>query len=155
MLQRDLDLWARRRVGPAQQMVAALDVVGERRDAVVGEHLLDELAVLGCDHLFELRLEVLGIHTFGQLDLGRHHEVDAVRLAVNVLFDPFQLDLELVGREVQRAQHAHASRPGHRGDDIAAMAEGEDGDVEAEVAGELRAHDARSYGWAARTCNRF
>ena len=33
-------------VGPAEQVVAALDVVGQRRHVVLGEHLLDPVAVL-------------------------------------------------------------------------------------------------------------
>ena len=94
---------------------------GQRRDVVLRQHLLDEVAVLGRDHLLELVLEVFGLEAFGELHLGRHHEVDAVRLAVDVLVDPLQLDLELFGREVQRAQHAHAAGATHRGDHVAAM----------------------------------
>ena len=95
------------------------------------------------DHRLELALEVVGAHALGQLDLGRHHEVDAVGLAVDVVVDPLQLHLELVGREVERAEHAHAAGPAHRGDDVAAVAEGEDREFEAEIPGELRAHGAR------------
>ena len=93
------------------------------------------------DHLLELALEVFGARRpSGSSHLGRHHEVDAVRLAVDVLVDPLQLDLELFGREVQRAEHAHAAGPADRGDHVAAVAEREDREFEAEVAGELRAH---------------
>ena len=76
----------------------------------------------------------------GSCDLGRHDEVDAVGLAVDVLVDPLQLDLELLGREVQGAEDAHPAGPADRGDDVAAVAEGEDREFQAEVAGELCAH---------------
>ena len=58
VLERDVDLRARGRVGPAEQVVAALDVVGQRRHVVLGEHLLDPVAVLLGDHLLERALEV-------------------------------------------------------------------------------------------------
>ena len=88
VLQRDVELRARGRVGPAEQVMAALDVVGQRRHVVLGEHLLDPVAVLLGDHRLELALEVRGVDALGQLHLGRHHEVDAVGLAVDVLVDP-------------------------------------------------------------------
>ena len=68
----------------------------------------------------------------------RHHDVDAVRLAVDVLVDPVELDLELLGRERERAEHAHPAGVGHRGDDVAAVAEGEDGQVDPEHVAEAR-----------------
>ena len=107
------------------------------------------------DHLLELALEVVGVDALGQLDLGRHDEVDAVGLAVDVLVDPLQLDLELVGREVERAEHAHAAGPAHRGDDVAAVAEREDRELEAQVPGELGAHAPDRTDAAAQTCNTF
>ena len=85
-------------------------------------------------------LEVRGVDAFGQLHLRRHDEVDAVGLAVDVLVDPGQLDLELVGGEVQRAEHAHAAGPGDRGDDVAAVTEREDRELEAHFPGESCAH---------------
>ena len=46
VLERDLDLRARGRVGPAEQVMAALGALGQRRHVVLGEHLLDPVAVL-------------------------------------------------------------------------------------------------------------
>ena len=54
--------------------------------------------------------------------LHRHHDVDAVGPAVDVLVDPVQLELELLGRERERAEHAHAAGVGDRGDHVAAVA---------------------------------
>ncbi len=148
VLERHVDLRARGAVGPSEQVMPALDVVGQRRDAMVGEHLLDELTVLGRDHVLELFLEVFRMHTFRQLDLGRHHEVDTVGLAVDVLLDPLQLDLELGGTEVQRAEHTHAAGAAHRGNNVAAVAERKDRELHAEVACERRLHgaDGKSHG---------
>ena len=73
-------------------------VLGQRRDVVLREHLLDEVAVLLRDHRLELALELGGVAVGAArlLEQGRrHHEVDAVRAAVHVLVDPVQLDLEL------------------------------------------------------------
>ncbi len=143
VLERDVDLGARGGVGPAEEVVAAGHLLGEWRHAVLGEHLLDPVAVLLADHLLELTLEHVGIDTFGQLHLGRHHEVDAVGLAVDVLLDPLQLDLELVGREVEGAEDAHTTRPADGGDDVAAVTEGEDRKFEAQITGELCTHVSR------------
>ena len=52
---------------------------------------------------------VLGIARAPTRSTGRHDEVDAVRLAVDVLVDPRQLDLELLGREA-RARRARPCR---------------------------------------------
>ena len=58
--------------------------------------------------------------------LLRHHGVDAVGLAVDVLVDPVELDLELLGAEADGAEHAEAAGLAHRGDDVAAVRERED-----------------------------
>jgi hypothetical protein len=63
---------------------------------------------------------------------GGHHDVDAVGLSADLLVDPRELDLELLGREGEGAQHAEAARLGDGGDHVAAMAEREDRDVDAE-----------------------
>ena len=67
--------------------------------------------------------------------LRRHDDVDAVRLAVDVLVDPVELDLELLGRERERAEHAEPAGLAHRGDDVAAVAEGEDRELDPEHLG--------------------
>src|SRR6266540_1445643 len=74
----------------------------------------------------------LGGELSGAGVLLRHHDVDAVRLAVDVLVDPVELDLELVVRERQRAEHAETARLADGGHDVAAVAEREDRQVDAE-----------------------
>ena len=51
-----------------------------------------------------------------------------------------QLDLELLGREADRAEHAEAARLRDRGDDVAAVGEGEDRELDAEAVAELGVH---------------
>ena len=58
--------------------------------------------------------------------LLRHHDVDAVRLAVEVLVHPGELDLELLGAQAHRAQHAEPAGPADRHRDVAAVGERED-----------------------------
>ena len=63
------------------------------------EDLVDVVPVLLADHLPELRAEVLGVAAEAELAvrrLHRHDHVDAVGLAVDVLVDPLQLELELL-----------------------------------------------------------
>ena len=71
---------------------------------------------------------------------GGHDDVDAVRLAVDVLVDPRQLDLELLGGERERAEHAEAAGLRDRGDDVAAVREGEDGELDVELVAEWGFH---------------
>ena len=90
VLERDVHLREPGGVGPAEQVVRVA-VVGQRRDVVLREHLLDEVAVLLRDHPLELRLELgrVAVRAARLLEQGRgHHEVDAVRAAVDVLVDP-------------------------------------------------------------------
>ncbi len=146
----------RGRVGPAEQVVAALDVVGQRRDVVVGEHLLDELPVLLRDHLLELRLEVVGARrppgssTLAGITRSTPYGLPSTCSSIH-----FSSISSSSGVKYERAEHAHASGPAHRGDDVTAMAEREDREFEAEFAGELRAHDADRRDAASHTCNTF
>ena len=116
----------------------AFDAFGQRRHVVLGEHLLDEVAVLGRDHALErAEVELLALAD----ELLRHREVDAVRLAVDVLVDPRELDLELVGAERERAEHAVAAGLADRGDDVAAVREGEERELDAEPVTDRGLHD--------------
>ena len=97
-------------------------------DVVVGQQLVDEIAVLGGNAVGQLvEAEVLAL----ALVFGRHDDVHAVGLAVDVLVDPAQFLLELVGPERHPAEHTQPTGVGHRGDDIAAMAEGEQRELDA------------------------
>ena len=115
-------------------------------DAVVGEDLVDVVPVVLADHRPQLRADVRDVVDAGVAirRLHRHHHVDAVRLAAHVLVDPVQLELELVGREGERAEHAHAAGVGDRGDDVAAVREGEDRELDAEHLGETVLHGVTS-----------
>ena len=116
----------------------AFDAFGQRRHVVLGEHLLDELAVLGRDHAFErAEVELLALAD----EAFRHREVDAVRLAVDVLVDPGELDLELVGAERERAEHAVAAGLADRGHDVPAVREGEERELDAEPVTDGGLHD--------------
>jgi WS/DGAT/MGAT family acyltransferase len=97
VLERDVDL---RRGGgrrPAEQLHRALSSPsGQLGHAVVGEQLGGELAVLLRDHLRAL-LELLRVELAHALVLAGDDDVDAVGLVADVLVDPVELDLELLG----------------------------------------------------------
>jgi hypothetical protein len=113
---------------------------------VVGEDLVDVVPVLLADVLPQLGTDVAGVGEAGvAIDgLDRHHHVDAVGAAVDVLVDPLELQLELLGREGQRAEHPHATRVGHRGHDVATVAEGEDRVLDPEHLGQAVPHAGAS-----------
>jgi hypothetical protein len=137
--QQHLDLRRRGRRGPAEELAAAL-IGREVGHSVVREDLLDELAVLGRDHLAQLLLELLRVHLAHALVLPGDHEVDAVGLVADVLVDPLELDLELLGREADGAEHAEAARLRDGGHDVAAVGEGEDRELDAQAVAEIGVH---------------
>ena len=61
------------------------------------------------------------------------HDVDAVGVVADVLVDPVQLDLELLGREADGAEHAEATGLADGDDDVTAVGEGEDRELDAET----------------------
>ena len=72
---------------------------GEVSSLVLWPQVIDAiegLPVLLGDHVAQLVAHVLGVELAGAGVLGRHDDVDAVGLAVDVLVDPVQLDLELL-----------------------------------------------------------
>src|SRR5690606_5209563 len=71
-------------------------------------------------------------------------DVDAVGLVADVLVEPGELDLELLGAEADGAEHADPARLGHRGDDVAAVAEGEDRELDAQLVADRGAHGGAS-----------
>ena len=72
--------------------------------------------------------------------LGRQQQVDAVGLAAGLLLDPGQLDLQPLGAVRDRAEDAEAPGVGHRGDHVAAVAEGADRELNAEHLGDSGSH---------------
>jgi len=112
--------------------------------------------VRGRDELFELRLQIGA----GQLRTGvrgGHHHVHPVRLSVDVLVDPGQLGLQLLGREVERAENAEPAGPAHRRHHVAAVAEGEDRHLEPEPFRHRSPHtgESREPGRNSATCSTF
>ena len=61
-------------------------------------------------------------------------------MVADVLVDPVQLDLELLGGEADGAEHAEAAGLAHRDDDVAAVGEGEDRELDAELVAERGVH---------------
>src|SRR5262249_38297502 len=98
--------------------------------------------VLLVDHLAQRRRQaLLVVEALLAVDrLHRHHDVDAVGLAAHVLVDPGELHVELLGGVGERAEHAEAAGPAHRRRDVAAMGEGEDRELDAELLAQLVAH---------------
>src|SRR5436190_607845 len=72
--------------------------------------------------------------------LLRQQEVDAERRTPRLLPDPGQVVVELVGRVGDGAEHAEASDPADGGHDVAAVAEGEDGEFDPEEVLDAGAH---------------
>ena len=140
MSQRHLDLRGRGRLGPPQHLQRALVAVVHRY-AVVGQDLLGEIEVLLRHHrLQHLRQLVGGQTRVHALVLVRDHDVDAIRVVADVLIDPVEFDLELFRREADGAQHAETAGLAHRDDDVAAVREGEDRELDAEFVAEDRVH---------------
>ena len=67
-------------------------------------------------------------------------------LSPDVLVDPAQLDLELLGREADRAEHAEAARLRHRDHHVAAVGEREDRELDVEPVAEVGVHGVLQ-GW--------
>ena len=140
VLERDLDLRARgrrrsSRAAPCRRRLAR----GQRRARRARPAALHELAVLRRDHALAACSTLVGV-AGRALVLGGHDDIDAVGLAVDVLVDPVELDLELLGREGERAEHAHAAGAAHRRDDVAAVAEREDRELDAEGVADFGVH---------------
>ncbi len=73
-------------------------VLGQLGHAVVGEELLGEVAVLLGHHVAQRLGQLLRVHLAHALVLAGDDDVDAVGLVADVLVDPLELDLELLGR---------------------------------------------------------
>ena len=143
MLQRHLDqpprALGRHRAAPLDDfaMHARLLVGRQRWHARVAEQPLHEVFLQGRDQL----RGIAGADLLGRrIVLGWNQHIDAVCAAADVGVDPAQLGFKLLGREGRRAEHAEAARLGHLDDDVAAMREGEDGDVASEPLANLGLH---------------
>ena len=108
--------------------------------AVLGQQAAGEAAVVLGHHRLELCLELHRVHLAHALVLAGDDDVDAVGIVAHVLVQPFELDLELLGGEADGAEDADAAGVGHRGHDVAAVGEGEDGELDAESVADLGVH---------------
>jgi hypothetical protein len=147
VLQRHLDLRGSGGLGPAQQLQCVVVAVVDR-NAMVGEDLLGELNVLLRHQSIELLLEHLGRQVGGvhALVLVRDDDVYAVGVVADVLVDPVQLDLELFGSEADRAEHSEAAGLAHGDNDITAVGEGEDRELDIELVADGGVHACSSFG---------
>ena len=88
-----------------------------------------------------LLLERAGVEVLAlALVLAGDHDVDAVGLVADVVVDPLELDLELLGAEADGAEHAEAAGLADGDDDVAAVGEGEDRELDAESLAKLGLH---------------
>ena len=138
VLHRDLEVRAPARCRPAEQAFDLFDVVRERRHAVAIEQVVDPLAVRRRDHLVELLFADVALILADVL--GRDDGVDAVGLAVHVLVDPLELELELLRAVGHGSEHPEPAGAAHRGHDVAAMAKRKDGKLDPKSLTNLSLH---------------
>ena len=126
-------------LGPAHHPRALL--VGRGLgDAVLLEDAAGEAAVVVGDHGGELGLELHRVELAHALVLAGDDDVDAVGGVGAVLVQPVELDLELLGGEADGAEDTEAAGVGDGRHHVAAVGEGEDGELDAEAFGDLGAH---------------
>ena len=128
-----------RGLGPAHHPGAAL-ALGGLGDAVLVQQPAGEASVVVGHHRLELRLELHRVELAHALVLAGDDDVDAVGVVADVLVEPLQLDLELLGREADGAEHADAAGVGDGGHHVAAVGEGEDRELDPEAVADLGVH---------------
>jgi hypothetical protein len=62
-----------------------------------------------------------------------------------VFVNPATLDVELLGRKPDRTEDAEAARPAHRRDDVSAVREGEDRNLDTQSFAQLGLHGLSSF----------
>ena len=67
-------------------------------------------------------------------------------MVADVLVDPVQFDLELFGREADRAEHPEAAGLAHGDDDVTAVGEREDRELDAQFVADGGVHACSSGG---------
>src|SRR6185503_8370606 len=108
--------------------------------AVLREQFLHEFAVALRNGGAQLLFELGRIDLAHALVLAGNDDVDAVRLVADVLVDPLELDFELSRRKPDGAEDAEPARLADCRDDVAAVAEGEDGELDAEPVTDRSVH---------------
>ncbi len=92
-------------------------------DAVIAQHRIDETLIGRIDGL--RAAPVVRERADCRIDHLGHQHIDAIGRAIDMGIDPVELLLELFGGKAGGAEDAEAARLADRGDDIAAVAEGE------------------------------
>ena len=106
--------------------------VGQSWDVVARQDLVDEVLLLGRHQLADgVAVELVagvGVHRWEQ-------QVDAVRSGRRPLVDPREVDVEPAGAVGDGTEDTEPAGVRHRGDDVAAVAEGDDRVLDAEQLG--------------------
>jgi len=125
--QRVLGLKRHRRIGrPDSPSLNRL----RRLYSVPGEKLTHEILVLLRDVLDQRACG--GALVVLDREILRDEHVDAVGLAIDVIVDPLQFELELIERERGCAQHAETARPADASHHVAAVTESQQREIDAE-----------------------
>ena len=116
-----------------ERPVDSLLVGWELRHVVAPQDVGDELAVGVGNQRSDVVERVAAAFVAGVL--RRHDQVDTVRAVADLRLDPGQVDLELLGRMGDGAEDSETTRLGDGGDDVTAVAEGEDRELDVEHLG--------------------
>src|SRR4051812_19996069 len=108
---------------PTEQALRAIGTLRQLGHLVTIEQVGDE-ALVPIRHVLFQSLFAQVAQLFADV-LHWNHSVDAVGLAADVLVDPGQLFLELLGTVGDRAEHTEATRATHRSHNVTAVTKGE------------------------------
>src|SRR5205807_8845538 len=110
-----------------------------RRHVVAAQEIVDPRPVLLWHEAAQLAAIEPSLLGAGEL-LG-YEQVDPVGLALYLLLDPTEVDIELLGTVGDGAEHAAPAGIADRGDHVTTMTEAEDGDVDTDEIGCRCAHE--------------
>ena len=146
VLQGHFDLRSGGRLGPAEQLQGVVVAVVDGH-TVVGKDLAGEVQMLLGYKRIQRLLKLVGGHVrIHALVLVGDDDVDAIRMVTDVLVDPVQLDLELLRGEADRAEHTEATCLAHGDDDVTAVGEREDRELDVELVADGGVHACSSGG---------
>ena len=137
MRERDVNMRAGDRVQPAQHAFAADLLTRQRRNAEIGQGLIDEIAVRLWDQLVDVDRTAFGRHRC------RHHDVDTVGQAIGIGVHPAQHRLEFIGVvEAHRPKDTHTAGPGDGRGHLLRRGEHEDRVFDTEAIAQFGVHHA-------------
>ena len=134
--ERDLELRRRAlggegcRVAMGSEPALTSNTVGQLGHIELVEESLDEGSVLVGNHADEVLHPSTAAVTAGVL--RRCDQIDAVGAITDLVLDPVEVDLELAVGVADRPEHTEAPGTRHRRDDVSAVAESEDRQVDTE-----------------------